>query len=169
MSIHNPRLIAGSSEGCSVVFKPDYKGRSASLAQSHQLYKKMAINKWSFWTSFCRWLLFRTEDSYTHKHLCEFIGLDVEMEIKNATVRWYEVILMLLLIQTNLSVFIHEAIELFMQVTEIVDHLFVTIFDHLNHNCKELLEGLRLWTRQYPFQPLKVKGIICMYISYQVG
>jgi len=107
------------------------------------------------------WSLFRTEDSYTHKHLCEFIGLDVEMEIKNNTVR-YEVILMHLLIQTNLSVFIHEAIELFMQVIEIVDRLFVTIFDHLNRNCKELLEGLRQLTRPYPFQPLKVKGIIYM-------
>ncbi|RWW65446.1 hypothetical protein BHE74_00027251 [Ensete ventricosum] len=26
--------------------------------------------------------VFRAEDSYTHRHLCEFVGLDVEMEIK---------------------------------------------------------------------------------------
>ncbi|GJZ96744.1 aspartate--tRNA ligase 2, cytoplasmic-like protein [Tanacetum coccineum] len=26
--------------------------------------------------------VFRAEDSYTHRHLCEFTGLDVEMEIK---------------------------------------------------------------------------------------
>ena len=25
------------------------------------------------------WLVFRAEDSNTHRHLCEFVGLDVEM------------------------------------------------------------------------------------------
>jgi aspartyl-tRNA synthetase len=26
--------------------------------------------------------VFRAEDSFTHRHLCEFVGLDVEMEIR---------------------------------------------------------------------------------------
>jgi aspartyl/asparaginyl-tRNA synthetase len=41
--IHSPKLIAGASEGGASVFKLDYKGTPACLAQSPQLYKQMAI------------------------------------------------------------------------------------------------------------------------------
>lgn len=40
-----------------------------------------------------------------------------------------------------------------MQVIDMVDRLFVTIFDHLNNNCKKELEAI---DKQYPFEPLKV-------------
>lgn len=35
----------------------------------------------------------------------------------------------------------------------IVDRLFVAMFDSLNENCKKELEAV---DRQYPFEPLKV-------------
>jgi len=41
---HTPKLIDGSSEGGASVFKLDYKGRPACLAQSPQLHKQMAIS-----------------------------------------------------------------------------------------------------------------------------
>jgi aspartyl-tRNA synthetase len=41
--IHSPKLIAGASEGGASVFKLEYKGLPACLAQSPQLYKQMAI------------------------------------------------------------------------------------------------------------------------------
>ena len=41
--IHSPKLIAGASEGGASVFRLDYKGTPACLAQSPQLYKQMAI------------------------------------------------------------------------------------------------------------------------------
>lgn len=41
--IHTPKLIAGSSEGGANVFKLQYFGRDACLAQSPQLFKQMAI------------------------------------------------------------------------------------------------------------------------------
>lgn len=40
-----------------------------------------------------------------------------------------------------------------MQVMDIVDRLFVAMFDSLNETCKNELEAIR---RQYPFEPLKV-------------
>lgn len=40
-----------------------------------------------------------------------------------------------------------------MQVMDIVDCLFVTIFDGLNNVCKKELEAV---AKQYPFEPLKV-------------
>jgi aspartyl/asparaginyl-tRNA synthetase len=41
--IHSPKLIGGASEGGAAVFRLDYKGLPACLAQSPQLYKQMAI------------------------------------------------------------------------------------------------------------------------------
>jgi aspartyl/asparaginyl-tRNA synthetase len=40
------------------------------------------------------------------------------------------------------------------QVCDIIDGLFVSIFKHLNENCKKELETIN---KQYPFEPLKVK------------
>ncbi|RZR92746.1 hypothetical protein BHM03_00021104 [Ensete ventricosum] len=59
----------------------DYKGQPACLAQSPQLHKQMVICG-GFGRVFEVGSVFRAEDSYTHRHLCEFVGLDVEMEIK---------------------------------------------------------------------------------------
>ncbi|KAG2492339.1 hypothetical protein HYH03_009289 [Edaphochlamys debaryana] len=78
--IHTPKLIAGASEGGAAVFRLDYMGTPACLAQSPQLYKQMAI------CADCDRVfevgpVFRAEQSYTHRHLCEFMGLDLEMAI----------------------------------------------------------------------------------------
>lgn len=40
-----------------------------------------------------------------------------------------------------------------MQVIDIVDRLFVSIFDGLNGTCQKELDAVRA---QYPFEPLKV-------------
>ncbi|TXG62413.1 hypothetical protein EZV62_013776 [Acer yangbiense] len=123
VEIHTPKLIGGSSEGGSAVFKLDYKGQPACLAQSPQLHKQMSICG-DFRRVFEIGPVFRAEDSYTHRHLCEFTGLDVEMEINKH----------------------------YSEVMDIVERLFVTIFDKLNEKCKKELEAVG---KQYPFEPLK--------------
>ncbi|KAL7258233.1 hypothetical protein ACSBR1_004367 [Camellia fascicularis] len=123
VGIHTPKLIGGSSEGGSAVFKLDYKGQPACLAQSPQLHKQLAICG-DFGRVFEIGPVFRAEDSYTHRHLCEFTGLDVEMEIK----------------------------EHYSEVMDIVDRLFVAMFDSLNEKCQKELEAIG---KQYPFEPLK--------------
>lgn len=42
-----------------------------------------------------------------------------------------------------------------MQVMDIVDRLFVAMFDHLKQNCQKLLEAVG---KQYPFEPLEVSS-----------
>ncbi|CAA0819438.1 Class II aminoacyl-tRNA and biotin synthetases superfamily protein [Striga hermonthica] len=121
--IETPKLIAGSSEGGSAVFSVDYKGKPSCLAQSPQLHKQMSLccelaRVFEFGP------VFRAEDSFTHRHLCEFTGLDVEMEI----------------------------LEHYSEVMDVVDRLFVAIFDGLNETCSKELEVIN---RQYPFQKLK--------------
>jgi len=78
--IHSPKLIAGESEGGADVFRTDYFGQKATLAQSPQLYKQMAISA-DLDKVFEIGPVFRAENSNTRRHLCEFTGLDLEMAI----------------------------------------------------------------------------------------
>lgn len=80
MEINTPKILGGTSEGGCEVFKTDYFGKEACLAQSPQLYKQMMIMA-DFKKVFEVGPVFRAEKSQTHRHLCEFTGLDGEMEI----------------------------------------------------------------------------------------
>jgi len=79
--IHTPKIISAASEGGANVFKVSYFKGSAYLAQSPQLYKQMAIAA-DFDKVFTVGGVFRAEDSNTHRHLTEFVGLDLEMAFK---------------------------------------------------------------------------------------
>ncbi len=82
IEIHSPKLIGGASEGGSNVFKFKYFNQDACLAQSPQLYKQMCIIS-DFKRVYEIGPVFRAENSFTSRHLCEFTGLDIEMEIKD--------------------------------------------------------------------------------------
>lgn len=103
VEIHSPKMIAGASEGGANVFKMQYFGQEACLAQSPQLYKQMALCA-DFDRVFEIGPVFRAEDSNTNRHLCEFTGLDMEMTIKE---HYFEVLDML----ADLLVFIFNGIE----------------------------------------------------------
>jgi len=81
LGMHTPKLLAGSSEGGAAVFTLQYFGRPACLAQSPQLYKQMAIMSDLAPGVFEVGPVFRAEQAFTHRHLTEFVGLDVEMRI----------------------------------------------------------------------------------------
>ncbi len=80
MEIHSPKLIGTASEGGSNVFEVKYFDQCAYLAQSPQLYKQMAICA-DFQRVYEIGPIFRAEKSYTHRHLTEFTGIDMEMTI----------------------------------------------------------------------------------------
>lgn len=80
VEIHSPKLIAGESEGGAEVFRTDYFGKRATLAQSPQIYKQMAMSA-DLPGVFEVGPVFRAENSNTARHLCEFTGLDLEMPI----------------------------------------------------------------------------------------
>ena len=89
VEIHTPKLIAGASEGGSDVFKLKYfsDSENACLAQSPQLYKQIACACSGLERVMEVGPVFRAENSNTHRHLCEFTGLDFEMII---TEHYYE-------------------------------------------------------------------------------
>ncbi|XP_071450324.1 aspartate--tRNA ligase, cytoplasmic [Hetaerina americana] len=82
VEIHTPKIISAASEGGANVFTVSYFKGSAYLAQSPQLYKQMAIAA-DFDRVFTVGAVFRAEDSNTHRHLTEFVGLDLEMAFKH--------------------------------------------------------------------------------------
>lgn len=107
--IHSPKIINAPSEGGADVFKLGYFNRFAYLAQSPQLYKQMALQG-DIPRVFEIGPVFRSENSNTHRHLTEFVGLDVEMRINE---HYYEVL-------------------------DLAESLFHYIFEHLATNTKQL-------------------------------
>ncbi|OAG31656.1 aspartyl-tRNA synthetase [Nematocida displodere] len=80
--IRTPKIIEGASEGGADVFTIAYFKETASLSQSPQIYKQMAIIgglEKVFEIGPC----FRAENSNTGRHLTEFTGVDLEMELKD--------------------------------------------------------------------------------------
>lgn len=80
VEIHTPKLQGGATESGASVFKVDYFGRQAFLAQSPQLAKQMCISG-DFGRVYEIGAVFRAENSNTHRHLTEYTGLDLEMAI----------------------------------------------------------------------------------------
>jgi aspartyl-tRNA synthetase len=115
IEIHTPKLIGGASEGGSDVFTLDYFGQPACLAMSPQLHKQMTAACSGFERVFEVGPVFRAENSNTHRHLCEFTGLDLEMAI-------------------------HEHYD---EVLHLMSEMFVYIFDGIKSRCAVELERVR--------------------------
>jgi aspartyl-tRNA synthetase len=78
LQVFTPKLVEAGAEGGASLFKLDYFGRPAYLAQSPQLYKQMLMS-----TGLDRIYevgpAFRAEHSNTNRHVTEFISFDGEM------------------------------------------------------------------------------------------
>ncbi|KAF5022392.1 hypothetical protein F66182_5565, partial [Fusarium sp. NRRL 66182] len=77
-----PCLIGAASEGGSNVFGMPYFDKQAYLAQSPQFYKQYEIAGGRK-RVLCIGPVFRAENSNTPRHMTEFTGLDLEMEIED--------------------------------------------------------------------------------------
>jgi len=88
---HPPSLIGAASEGGANVFKLPYFEKEAYLAQSPQFYKQFEIAGGRK-RVYCVGPVFRAENSNTPRHMTEFMGLDLEMEIEE---HYHEVMHML--------------------------------------------------------------------------
>ncbi|AEO54668.1 hypothetical protein MYCTH_2297473 [Thermothelomyces thermophilus ATCC 42464] len=86
-----PCLIGAASEGGANVFRLPYFEKDAYLAQSPQFYKQIEIAGGRK-RVFSIGPVFRAENSNTPRHMTEFTGLDMEMEIKKD---YHEVVYML--------------------------------------------------------------------------
>ncbi|KAF0292280.1 Aspartate--tRNA ligase, cytoplasmic [Amphibalanus amphitrite] len=126
VEIHTPKIISAASEGGANVFTVSYFKSSAFLAQSPQLYKQMAIAS-DFEKVFTVGAVFRAEDSNTHRHLTEFVGLDLEMA------------------------FAHH----YHEVVDTIGNLFTEIFKGLRDNFQTEIETVRRQFPSEPFRFLE--------------
>lgn len=77
VEIQTPKILAGATEGGAEVFKLDYFGQEATLAQSPQLYKQIMVG--AFERVYEIAPAFRAEPSMTTRHMSEVTMLDIEM------------------------------------------------------------------------------------------
>ncbi|XP_060596311.1 aspartate--tRNA ligase, cytoplasmic-like [Ruditapes philippinarum] len=126
VELHTPKIIPAASEGGANVFKVSYFKGSAFLAQSPQLYKQMAIAA-DFEKVYTIGAVFRAEDSNTHRHLTEFVGVDLEM---------------------CFNYHYHEVIDA-------LDHLFVSIFKGLRDRYAEEIATVNKQFPAEPFKFLE--------------
>ncbi len=75
--MNTPKLLAEATEGGAEVFKLDYFGKEATLAQSAQFYKQMMVGV--FERVFETNPTYRAEQSATTRHMTEYITIDAEM------------------------------------------------------------------------------------------
>ena len=78
VEIHTPKLMGSPSEGGAELFTLDYFGQTASLAQSPQFYKQMAMAA-GLERVFEIGPAFRADPSFTPRHSTEFTSVDMEM------------------------------------------------------------------------------------------
>ena len=75
--IHTPKIVVAGAEGGANLFKLDYFGNPAYLAQSPQFHKQYLAG--AFGRVFEIGSVYRAERHNTSRHLNEYIGLDFEM------------------------------------------------------------------------------------------
>lgn len=121
-SFEPPCLIGAASEGGANVFGLPYFGKSAFLAQSPQFYKQLEIAGGRK-RVYCVGPVFRAENSNTPRHMTEFTGLDMEMEIE----------------------------EDYREVIYMLEGLFLYIFRELEERCKEQIALVRSIYPSEPF------------------
>jgi aspartyl-tRNA synthetase len=145
IEIHTPKLIGGSSEGGSNVFKLSYFDQPACLAQSPQLYKQMAAACGGFDRVFEIGPVFRAENSNTHRHLCEFTGLDFEMAI----------------------------VEHYYEALEMMGNMFVYMFDGIadrfHHEISIISQQYPIEPITYPRTPLRISFAEGIALLHEAG
>ena len=75
--VHTPKLVHAGAEGGSNIFRLDYFGRKAYLAQSPQFYKQTMVGAYERVYEVAP--VFRAEKHSTARHLNEYTSLDFEM------------------------------------------------------------------------------------------
>ena len=77
VEVHTPTIVGTATESGANVFRIDYFGRDAFLAQSPQLYKQTLVGV--FERVYEVGPVFRAEPHETGRHLAEYVSLDAEL------------------------------------------------------------------------------------------
>ncbi len=124
IEINTPKLVGGAAEGGAEVFKLDYFGKEATLAQSPQLYKQIMVGV--FERVFEIGPAFRAELSATTRHVSEVTMLDVEIG------------------------FINEHNDVLNLIQDMLYSVLVKVYDKENKILKQLNAPELILTKEFP-------------------
>lgn len=126
LEVHTPKICGAGAEGGATLFRIDYFGETAYLAQSPQLYKQMLMCGCSRVYEITPY--FRAEPFSTSRHLNESWGVDVEMAF----------------------------IEGPEDVVSLLEMLVLHVFEYLKGNASQEFQelGVELKTPRSPFKRL---------------
>lgn len=126
IEVHTPKICGAGAEGGATLFRVDYFGRTAYLAQSPQLYKQMLMCGLSRVYEVTPY--FRAEPFSTVRHLNESWGVDVEMAF----------------------------IESVEEVITLLEKLVIYVFEYVKNNARRELDELNadLTVPRSPFKRL---------------
>lgn len=99
LEIHTPKFMGSASESGAELFRVEYFGGHAYLAQSPQFYKQMAMS--AGFERICEiGPVFRADPSFTSRHATEFTGIDMEIswvdsheDVMHMEERWLQYVL----------------------------------------------------------------------------
>lgn len=163
--IHSPKIVYSGVEGGANVFKLDYFGREAYLAQSPQAYKQMMVGV--FDRVFEIGAVYRAEKHDTARHLNEYMGLDLEMGyISNFTEIMELETAMIKVIMAHLSDYYREELEILkVKLPEINEIPAITFWE-----AKEWISQSfqREITDVYDFEP-EEERLLCTLVQEKTG
>ncbi len=162
--IHSPKIVKAGAEGGANLFKLDYFGQQAYLAQSPQFYKQMMAAV--FDRVFEIGCVYRAEKHSTSRHLNEYIGLDFEMAYIDSMydIMAVETGMLKAVIAELRKNYQHELGLLSVQLPTI-DHIPALTFTEV----KDILKGMGKASKLYYDLEPEEEEIICEYAKNTFG
>lgn len=163
--IHSPKIVAEGAEGGANIFKLDYFGTQAYLAQSPQFYKQMMVGV--FERVFEIAPVFRAEKHDTARHLNEYTSVDFEMGFIESFEEIMQMETGMLKYMVNFLKENYEAelLLLKVQLPEISEIPSVKFSEAKELVAKEYHREIKDW---YDFEPEEEK-LLCELVKKQTG
>lgn len=163
--IHSPKIVYSGVEGGANVFKLDYFGREAYLAQSPQAYKQMMVGVYD--RVFEIGAVYRAEKHDTARHLNEYLGLDLEMGyIRDFTEIMETETAMLQAVLAYLTEYYQEELQLLEVKLPVIDEIPVISFLEAKEWIQQAFK--RKTEDFYDFEP-EEERLLCQLVREETG
>jgi nondiscriminating aspartyl-tRNA synthetase len=162
VEIHSPKIVSTGTEGGANLFKLDYFGKEAFLAQSPQFYKQMMVGV--FERVFEVGPVYRAEEHDTTRHLNEYVSLDFEMGFIESE---QDLIAMQIRLMQHIFAHVEETCAAELQMYGVKVPRFESIPQLKLHEAQELLTSKLNWKPGAETTDLDPEGerLLCQYFS----